>query len=76
MSASLIVTKDQPTVNQFKTGDFIKSEYASWCCGLVVRRGTVCGGRIHGYVIELANGKQDFIPDDDAVLICAASVEA
>jgi hypothetical protein len=31
----------------------------------------VCKGRIPGYVVRLANGKQEFIPADDAVLIAA-----
>lgn len=70
MSASLIVTNSPKTVNSFNPGDFIKSAYAGWCCGLVIDRGTVCKGRIEGYVVELASGKRDFIPADDAVLIC------
>lgn len=65
------ITSPIEVKSTIKRGAFIKSAYAPWYCGIVVRRGTVCGGRIAGFIVRLANGRQDFIPADDAVLIAA-----
>ena len=72
MSAKAKSTPKFPqSANQIKCGAFIKSQYSPWYCGIVVKRGTVCGGRIPGFIVRLANGRRDFIPADDAVLIAA-----
>ncbi len=45
-----------------KVDDFVKSSLDDFFCGFVVDIVTVCD--IDGFLVELANGKRDFLPLD------------
>lgn len=61
---------------EIEIGDFVASRWAGFCCGIVRERAVLPMGRqsIHGYMVELADGRRDFIPEE-AVRLVAPSDE-
>ena len=53
-------------------GDFVGSRLIGSVCGIVVRAETVAAGKLPGYIVRLANGREDFIAAEDTELIAVS----
>lgn len=49
--------------------DFVRSRILRHVCGFVIARRTIAVGKLPGFTVRLANGREDFIGDDDIELV-------